>query len=159
VAFDFKCRGKFKAVIPATNPRSRSPVTSDINFYILDPKLLEETPSALTIRAPGRAVQYNVSLGFRRCLGFAYFAGGAKHSSPGRFHFLKDFEKNFVIRLFIFIMDVDVADYTALVDHKDSPFAETLRAQYSVCLGDLSMRIEIAQQRIRYAAKAISPSF
>jgi hypothetical protein len=159
MALDFKCWGLFKTVIPATNARSRNPVTSDIDLNILDAELLEETPSALAIRAPGRAVHYNVSLGFGRCLGLAHFAGGSKHSSPGRFHLLKDFEQNFVIRLFIYIMDIDVADYTVLVDHKDGPFAETLRAQYSVCLGGLSMRIEIAQQRVGYAAKAVSPSF
>ena len=70
------------------------------------------------------------------------------------------FQHHFIIGLMVDIVDVDVADITALIDDEDRPLAMPIRlAEYAVHLRHPAMRPKITRQRIIDSPERHCPCF
>jgi hypothetical protein len=81
-------------------------------------------------------------------------------SGPGRLHtldLLKDSKQYLIVRLFIDIMHIDVADHTILVDYEDRPFTFSFWTQDTIQLSNSTVREEITEQWIGDTAQAFCP--
>ena len=66
-------------------------------------------------------------------------------------------KQDLIIRLLVDIVNIDILDDTCFVDDENGAFGAPIGTQYTILLGDLAMRPEIAQKWIGNPTQAFSP--
>jgi hypothetical protein len=132
-----------------------SPVAGDIHFHKRYPAPFEKCSRSAAVWAPGRAVKHHIPFGIgqrRRDWRGSRFSGGVE-----RFQGFQHLEELFVIGLLVDGVDVHIADHAHLIDDEYGSLAEAFLAQDAKSLGNLPVRVEIAQQREGDTAQTLSP--
>jgi hypothetical protein len=141
-AMDRKSGCDLVAARPGPYAFGRCPVVHDVDLLVVDMVGPEELARPPAVRAPRRAVHHHC------CLRLIDLSGCGRlwlyvGSSQLGLDFGKHPEQFLVIRLFVDVVYVHIADHALFVDHEDRPFAVPLRTQYSVKLGYFPMWIKI----------------
>lgn len=161
-ALDIKGGGGFVAARPAAHTLGCLAVAGDVDLLVAHVVVLEEDAGAAAGRAPTGAVHDHVIGGVPFLRRF-FHCGLRKptlshHTFKGlAFDTCQHLEQLVVIRLLVQVVHLGKADHAVFVDDKDGALAVTLGPQHAKQVGDLAVRVEIAQQGVGDAAQALRP--
>jgi len=152
-ALDVKSGCLLIAVRPTAYTFGGGPIGRDIHFDIFDTVFFQIGARPSATRAPRCAIHDDIGGWRRRGLGL----GGLPGRCSLRLQLDQDAEKLFVVGLIVDVVNVHVTHAALFVNDEEGALRSSILTQNAKALGDLAVRVEVAQKWVGDASQAFGP--